>query len=88
MSNPNPSPATRFAPKDWASVPTKEIVSILGLGKLTENALINWQLNNGKAANVAAAIKIHRIIKKIKKHNKEMEELGMTSQPIMYPVFS
>lgn len=88
MSNPNPNKENRFAPKDWASVPTKEIVSILGLGKLTENALINWQLNNGKAANVAAAIKIHRIIKKIKKHNKEMEELGMTSQPIMYPVFS
>lgn len=88
MSNPNPNKENRFAPKDWASVPTKEIISLLGIGNLTVNGLINWQHRNGKSPNVEAAIKTHRIVEKIKKHNAEIEELGMTSQPIMYPVFS
>ncbi|HAT3675736.1 TPA: hypothetical protein I8568_001552 [Serratia marcescens] len=88
MSNPNPNKENRFAPKDWAAVPTKEIISLLGVGNITVNGLINWQHRNGKSPNVEAAIKTHRIVEKIKKHNAEIEELGMTSQPIMYPVFS
>lgn len=32
MSNPNPNKENRFTPKDWAAVPTKEIISLLGSG--------------------------------------------------------
>ncbi|HED2348563.1 MULTISPECIES: hypothetical protein [Serratia] len=87
MSNPNPNKENRFAPKDWAAVPTKEIITLLGIGNITVNGLSNWQHRNGKSPNIEAAIKTHRIVEKIKKHNAEIEELGMSSLT-MYPVFS